>query len=165
MRGRRPKPAGMSTRRPRRADDGPAVRLPACPPHLQGEARKEWRRLGHKLLDCGLMTEIDGAALALYCGAWSRWVEAETNLLKYGAVIKAPSGFPIQSPYLAIANKAMEQMAKMLTEFGMSPSSRTRVTITPRPPAPTRYERQEDDKDPPDPRLAIRMLHTTTEAR
>ena len=38
---------------------------------------------------------------------------------------------PMQSPYLAIANKAMEQMRAMLTEFGMSPSSRTRVHVTP----------------------------------
>ena len=45
-------------------------------------------------------------------------------------MVKSPNGFPIQSPYLAVANKAMEQMRAMLTEFGMSPSSRTRVRGT-----------------------------------
>ena len=47
--------------------------------------------------------------------------------MRYGAVIKAPSGFPVQSPFLAIANKAHEQMVKLLTEFGMTPAARTRV--------------------------------------
>jgi P27 family predicted phage terminase small subunit len=76
----------------------------------------------------GLLTEIDRAALAAYCVAWGRWVDAEQNLQKYGTVIKSPDkGWLVQSPYLSIANRAMDQMAKMLTEFGMSPSSRSRV--------------------------------------
>ena len=40
----------MSTRRPQR-DEGAIARLPACPTHLQGEARNEWRRTGRKVLD------------------------------------------------------------------------------------------------------------------
>jgi len=155
MKGRRPKPAGMSTRRPYRSEDGPAVRLPACPPHLEGEARKEWRRIGRKLLECGLMTEIDRAALAGYCQAWSRWVEAEEQLKKYGVVVKSPSGFPMQSPFLAIANKAMDQMTRLLTEFGMSPSSRARVAVAPaaerRPTPSSRYEGE-------DPRMFLKAV-------
>jgi P27 family predicted phage terminase small subunit len=125
------------------------VRLPACPPHLRGEARKEWRRIGRKLLACGLLTEIDGAALALYCQAWARWIEAEGNLVRYGTVIKAPSGYPIASPYLSIANTAMAQMTRLLVEFGMSPSSRSRVAVVPPAAAPeTRVEPRRDEEDP-----------------
>jgi len=156
VRGRKPKPAGMSTRRADR-EEGAVARLPACPAHLQGEARKEWWRTGRKLLDCGLVTEIDGAALALYCQAWARWVEAEANLSRFGVVIKSPSGFPIQSPYLAIANKAMEQMAKLLVEFGMSPSSRTRVAVTPRPPVAPPLPAEKPEQDP---RLLLRVLES-----
>ena len=147
-RGRRPKPAGMSTRRPERGDE-PPTKLPICPPHLQGEARKEWRRTGRRLLACGLLTEIDGAALALYCQAWARWVDAEAALVRYGTVIRAKSGFPVQSPYLAIANKAMEQMTKLLVEFGMSPSARTRVAVaTPSDERPPAQRRSDEDEDP-----------------
>ncbi len=49
----------------------------------------------------------------------------------YGVMVKSPNGFPMQSPFLAVANKAMEQMRALLAEFGMSPSSRTRVHATP----------------------------------
>lgn len=138
----------MSTRLPNRPANGPEVRLPACPAHLQGEARREWRRIGRKLLACGLMTEIDGAALALYCTSWARWVEAEGNLVRYGTVIKAPSGYPIISPYLSIANTAMAQMTRLLVEFGMSPSSRSRVVAVPPPTVPRTYDAPTRDEDP-----------------
>ena len=149
MRGRKPKPTGMSTRRPRAPQNPAEAKLPACPPHLQGEARKEWRRLGRKLVTWRLITEIDAGALALYCTAWARWVEAEASLARYGTVIKSPNGYPVQSPYLAIANKAMEQMTRLLVEFGMSPSSRSRVTpAAPRPEQQDPVPYEDDGRDP-----------------
>jgi len=150
MRGRKPKPEGLSTRRPRRREGGPVAKLPPCPAHLQGEARKEWFRIGHQLVSYGLMTEVDKAALAAYCQAWARWVEAEEQVGKFGTVIKSPNGFPVQSPYLPIANRAMEQMMRLLVEFGMSPSSRSRVTVQPQPPEPARgaVEPPEPAEDP-----------------
>ena len=33
------------------------------------------------------------------------------------------------SPFLKVANIAWQQWTRMLTEFGMSPSSRSRVTV------------------------------------
>lgn len=36
----------------------------------------------------------------------------------------------MQNPYLVISNKALKQMKEMLTEFGMSPSSRARVKVS-----------------------------------
>jgi phage terminase small subunit len=64
-------------------------------------------------------------------------------------VIKAPSGYPIASPYLSIANTAMAQMTRLLVEFGMTPSSRSRVAVSPPPAAPeTRTEPTQDEEDP-----------------
>jgi P27 family predicted phage terminase small subunit len=112
----------------------PKVEAPACPPHLDEEARAEWGRIEKELLLLGLLTNLDRAALAAYCQAWSRWVDAETKLQQFGTVIKAPSGYPIQSPYVTIANQAAKQMREFLVEFGLTPSSRTRVhAILPRP--------------------------------
>ena len=50
MRGRKPKPPGTSFRRPDRIEDGPRPKLPPCPAHLIGEARKKWFRMGKKLV-------------------------------------------------------------------------------------------------------------------
>jgi P27 family predicted phage terminase small subunit len=136
--GRRPVPTtlkalrGNPGKRPLSDDEPrPEATLPAPPSHLSAEAKREWWRLGRQLKAIGLMTNIDRGALALYCQAWSRWLEAEKALKTYGVMVKSPNGFPMQSPYLAVANKAMEQIRTMLCEFGMSPSSRTRVHATP----------------------------------
>jgi P27 family predicted phage terminase small subunit len=55
-------------------------------------------------------------------------------------MVKSPNGFPMQSPYLAVANKAMEQMRGLLTEFGMSPASRTRISVQEPPGADAEFE-------------------------
>ena len=132
--GRKPTPTSLKLlygnpgKRPLNANEPqPAPRLPSAPSHLSPEAKKEWRRAGRMLLSLRVLTEADRTALALYCQAYGRWVEAEEALKRYGFMVKAPGGFPMQSPYLAVANKCMEQMRSLLSEFGMTPSSRTKV--------------------------------------
>ena len=139
MRGRKPIPTeikrarGNPGRRPLN-DCEPQVKpgVPRCPANLDEAARREWRRISKLLARYGVLTEMDASALATYCQVWSRWQYAEEQLRKYGPVILSPQNkFPIQSPYLAIANRSIEQLQKMLVEFGMTPSSRCRIQATP----------------------------------
>ena len=109
----------------------PRSGIPPCPRHIQGEARKEWSRTSKELASCGLLTSVDRAALAAYCQAWARWVQAEGVLREAGLLIKTPNGMLVQSPMLAIANRAMDQMKAFLVEFGMTPAARTRVQVQP----------------------------------
>ena len=103
--------------------------LPRCPPHLTDVARKEWRRLATPLYRMGVLSVTDRAALAAYCQAWARWVEAEENLQKGPPLIKSPSGYVQQSPWLSIANKQLEIMGKYMAELGLSPSARARLQV------------------------------------
>lgn len=114
--------------------------LPRCPEYLTGEAAACWKRTASDLYDAGLLTAIDRDALAAYCSAFARWREAEAQVAKEGLVVttnfkldKAGNviggGNSVQNPHLAIANKAMQMMVKLQEQFGMSPSSRTRVEI------------------------------------
>ena len=133
MKGRKPTPArlrlvkGNAGHRP--IPEGPdvPVEIPTKPPHLSVIASQEWDRIAPQLYTAGLLTSIDLAALSTYCQAFGRWVEAEEQIKTHGVLVKSPSGFPMVSPYLIVANKAMEQLSKALVEFGMSPSSRSRV--------------------------------------
>lgn len=138
-RGRKPKPTALKLldnnpgKRALNADESHPLADPdARPPaHLMPEARREWRRMIKILSPLGLYTELDKPALAAYCTAWARHVEAEKNLQKYGMVLVGQgSGAPYLSPYYAVANKAWDQMVRSMAEFGMSPSSRSRVTAT-----------------------------------
>jgi P27 family predicted phage terminase small subunit len=150
-RGAKPVPTNIKALRGTvRADRGnpheakPKSDVPVCPSDLSAEAKREWRRVTKELAPLGLLTRIDRAALAGYCQAWATWIEAQAALRQYGVVIKSPNGYPMQSPYMAVANKAFDQMRLMLAEFGMSPSSRTRVHATsPQPHEETAFERWE----------------------
>ncbi len=51
-----------------------------------------------------------------------------------GLFVKTPNGFPVQSPWLAVSNKAQELCFKFLNEFGLSPASRSRVLQSDRQP-------------------------------
>ena len=105
----------------------PKVGTPRAPKHLSDVAKKHWRKVVHELAAAKIMTCLDTDALSLYCEAYARWIDANEHLQKYGTVVKSPKGFPMQSPYLSISNKAFEQMKAMLNEFGMTPASRTKV--------------------------------------
>jgi P27 family predicted phage terminase small subunit len=106
------------------------------PAWLSKSARKHWDVTAPPLLAAGLLTDLDVFALGLYCEAHARWVMANAKIEKHGPVVMARSGLPVQSPYVAISNKAFDQMLGLLTEFGMTPSSRSRVS-TVKPPVKT----------------------------
>jgi phage terminase small subunit len=46
-------------------------------------------------------------------------------------MIKSPSGYPVQSPYVAIANRQTEIMIRIASEFGFTPASRSRISAPP----------------------------------
>jgi P27 family predicted phage terminase small subunit len=105
--------------------------IPTCPSHLNSVAKREWTRISKELLACGLLTSIDRAALACYCVAWSRIVEAEKKIAATGLVVQSPTGYPIVNPYVGIANRATDIMHKFAGEFGLTPSSRSRLSVNP----------------------------------
>lgn len=101
--------------------------LPRCPPHLSRVAQKEWRRLATPLYEAGLLSLADRAALAAYCQAYGRWVEAEEKLKDTPMLLKTPSGYAQQSPWLTVANKQLELMGRFMSELGLTPVARTRL--------------------------------------
>ncbi|MGP6090067.1 phage terminase small subunit P27 family [Antarctobacter jejuensis] len=83
------------------------------------------------MFEAGLLTLADRAALAAYCQAYARWAEAEERLKDTPALLKTPSGYVQQSPWLTVANKQMELMGRFMSELGLTPVARTRIQPTP----------------------------------
>ena len=69
-----------------------------------------------------------------YCQAHALWVEAVSSIARYGTMVKSPNGYPMQSPYVAVANKQVDIMVRIAAELGMTPSSRTRIRVGDKPP-------------------------------
>lgn len=120
----------------------PAVSRSAAPEHLSREAKTEWRRVIAELTMLGVMTKLDRAALAAYCQAYGRWIQAERALARlaerdeasHGLLIKTSNGNVVQSPLVGAANRAMVIMLRAAAEFGMTPAARARVETDRLPP-------------------------------
>ena len=111
----------------------PERKAPPCPDHLDQAAKKEWKRLCKLLLRIGVLTEADGLSLANLCQAWSTLVKAQTKLNETGMLFKTPSGYVQQSPLLGIVNSCIDTVTKLSREFGLTPSSRSRLQVEPEP--------------------------------
>jgi P27 family predicted phage terminase small subunit len=136
MAGRKPLPTHLKlvkgTARPHRlnkAEPKPTVAVPEPPGHLDERARAKFATMAAMLARHGVMTELDAGALSRYAVVWCRWIDAEAEIKRRGPVVKTEGGNIIQNPFLAVANKCLLQMAQLESEFGLTPSSRSRIRM------------------------------------
>jgi len=135
MRGTKPLPTnlrvltGNASHRPVNKDEPkPAIRIPGPPENLSDEARPYWEQYGKQLAAMRVLSEVDQAALALLCECTATYwmmmgrVRAEGIIVPIGK--NGASGY---NQHFNAANKAQAQMRQLLAEFGLTPSSRTRV--------------------------------------
>ncbi len=103
--------------------------IPECPEFLDEIGRKEWDEVTLELFNAGVLAKVDKACLAAYCQNYSILVQASKVLNSKGVLVKTASknGYPVQNPALAIVSKAQERMLRFATEYGLTPSSRTKV--------------------------------------
>ncbi len=138
MRGRKPEPTHLRLlrqnpgNRPVNANEAEVEPGAAPPDWLTGDALGYWKPLSDQLDKAGLLSTVDAEALGLYCESVAEYAEASKQVKKFGRVIKSPSGYPMQSPWVSIRNKAHEQMLKLQQEFGKTPSARSRISAKPR---------------------------------
>ena len=136
--GRPPKPAalhelhgrpGHSRSKARRAaEPKPAKVVGLAPPRiLSGEARKEWNRLARELERLRMMTVVDLGALATYCSAWGRFLEADAAIAKEGAVVTDKAGIRRRNPWVLIQQSSIQAMLPLWSRFGMTPGDRPRL--------------------------------------
>ena len=133
-RGRKPKPTALKElegnpgkRALNQHEPKPEKKAPKCPVWLDPEAKKEWRRMAKQLEGLGILTEVDMAAFAGYCQAYARWKEAEEFITKHGTIVKTPSGYWQQVPQVSIAQTYLKIMNRFCEQFGLTPSSRSRI--------------------------------------
>lgn len=133
----------------------PFVEIPNCPAHLEAEAKKEYKRVSVELEKLGLISKIDRAALSAYCAAWAEVVHCEKKITELnnadikgeaGLVGYTPNGYQQMSVWVQIRNRAYERMGKFMTEFGMSPSSRTKATPSDNQPCLPGLDNQNESK-------------------
>ena len=140
-RGRKPKPTAVKERTgtfkknpKRRNTKEPVAPLgaPECPDYLNATATAEWRYMSTVLDEMSLLSRADRAALEIYCQTFSEWRHACDMVAQQGAVIQMETKagiLPKRNPFDLIRERTAQTCAKLLTEFGLTPSSRSRVQV------------------------------------
>jgi len=108
-----PKPSGVAT----------------IPDWLCPDAVLEWERLAPELITIGLLTKADRAEFAIYCQAYAEIQEAEAELLEGGKTQTTKDGFLRKSPWLAVRDEAYKRLHQTAQQFGLTPSSRTKIEV------------------------------------
>lgn len=137
MKGRKPKPlhlkllAGNPGKRPiNTRAPAPPGELFEAPDGLTEAQRAGWTyAIAHS--PRGLLRRLDRSALMVWVVAEDLHRQALAEVGKLGLVVKTNLGNPIQNPYLPILNKQAAIMLKAASELGFTPSSRSRITVSP----------------------------------
>ena len=132
--GRKPKPTALKLlegnpgkRELNQFEPKPAGGLPICPDWLMEDAKEEWYRLAAVMNKMGILSEVDQSAFAVYCQTWARWKEAQEHIDREGSTFETDSGQIKRNPWVAIANEWQAKLLSVCGEFGLTPSSRSRI--------------------------------------
>lgn len=187
MRGRKPKPTAtqISEGDPRKrgvnklrerlaAEPKPEAGLPDCPRHLRGRARAAWTFWSDALVVMGIDKRPDAQMLEGACVNYARAVTADLEVEKVGitvieSIVDKESGEVIplkvkKNPAVDVSNAAWRQVRAFCSEFGLSPVSRTRLSVERKDDAGMDLmailSRSRDPKEPigprdPDPRATV----------
>ena len=139
-RGRKPRPTalreleGYFKKNPDRRNtlepEAPSTR-PDCPEHLTGKAADEWELMCDILAELNILSSVDATALAIYCQTYSEYLKAAEMCERYGAwqVTQGKDGEVMtkRHEWDRVRERNAEACRKWLMEFGLTPSSRSRV--------------------------------------
>lgn len=75
-----------------------------------------------------LVSQFDVAVMRVYCEDVATYQEACAKLSEMGKIIDSPKGYPIENPWLWIAERAKKGILKAASELGLTPIARTRLS-------------------------------------
>jgi P27 family predicted phage terminase small subunit len=99
-----------------------------APGHLTAAQRAIWLDVMANTAP-GLIAGDHAHLLEMLCVAIDRYRTAEAAIARDGLMVRSPAGHQIQSPWLAIANKALAHARQLSADLGMSPTAAVRASV------------------------------------
>jgi P27 family predicted phage terminase small subunit len=114
----------------------PKRERPSCPAHLSDKARETWGFVVSRLDEMGVLTRADALAVEMLCEAVGDYRTAREDLREFGSnyyeTVNQTGGKMYRAhPALATVQDADRRLKAWFSEFGLTPSARTRVQGTP----------------------------------
>jgi P27 family predicted phage terminase small subunit len=109
-----------------------AVERPLVPKWLSEKAKEAYLDLSEILYGMQVLTKADRTALEMLCDAYAEYRQArefvEQYGMTYGVTTKEGDTLHKVYPQVAIASDAYKRVRSMMTEFGLTPASRSKVS-------------------------------------
>ena len=109
--------------------------IPKCPAHLDAKAKTAWKNLCHSLDKMGVLTLADSYALEILCSIYARIRDLQKAIRVHGGTTYVTvniTGDEMHKsrPEVSQLEKAESSFRSYITEFGLTPSSRSKVETT-----------------------------------
>lgn len=102
--------------------------LPTAPKYLGEYGIKEWDRTGPLLVEAKMLTESDLPAFQAYCMNIDLLIQAQLDIQANGMQVMGHRGW-VRNPAIAAFGQASTAIRGFVSEFGLSPSARSRIRI------------------------------------
>ncbi len=90
-------------------------------------AKDAWKYYSELLDELGVITVADKMAMEQLAVAYANWRRCQADVDQRGAVVMNDKGTPTRNPNDIAARDWYDRTLKLLLEFGLTPSSRTRI--------------------------------------
>jgi P27 family predicted phage terminase small subunit len=100
-----------------------------CPEHLGPLGRAAWDSVTASLDSMGVLTAADAEAVSLYAAAYQLYRSALDKVERDGLICESDSGVVKPHPLLPQINECRSQMVRLLSQFGMTPASRSSLRV------------------------------------
>lgn len=105
--------------------------VPVAPDWLGEHGVEVWGFLAPVLFPIGCLTKSDASLLAMYCEAWDDFFAARKIIEEEGMTIFNGKGGKSVHPAVKVKNQAIARIKQIGGEFGLSPSSRVGLNLSP----------------------------------
>ena len=105
-------------------------KVPSVPTHFSPDQKKAWRKITPMLSKSGILSEADLPALEVLTRTYADLCEVENLLVQGGAwTNRGTTDKPDwkESLFARKAERLRKEFVRLCAEFGMTPSSRTRI--------------------------------------
>lgn len=98
------------------------------PDDIQEEAKLYMEDVCGTLESRGVMEDVDNAALTMLARNYSMFILASKQIEKEGLTVTSDRGNIVAHPAIKIAKDAQTSAMKVMTEFGLTAKSRTKIS-------------------------------------
>jgi P27 family predicted phage terminase small subunit len=113
----------------------PFQNIPMPPEHLGEIAQAEWINIVSNYAKLNMLSSLDASMIASYCTLIEQYIEANTELKAQSKIVQVFNADgsvkgTTANPLIKIANEALDRALKIAVELGLTPASRTKISVS-----------------------------------